>query len=400
MQDDLALLNHRDLSGCLEMTQLLAQADPVKLPDPILSDYLVLTTYILIALVFSFLCSIAEAVLLSVNRPYIENLTKQGKKVGPKLAAFKKDVDGPLAAILSLNTIAHTAGAGLAGAQAAFVFQNVGWKLTVYNTLFILILLIGSEIIPKTIGALYWKRLAPSVAIGIQWLMWILKPFVWMSGFISRRLGGAGAHGQTMSREEFQAMAEMVSNEGQMDPKESVMLRNLLRFRDTKVDSIMTPRTVVFRLPMSFTVREYVEQHLESPFSRIPLIGVDGDDVNGFVLRVQILKAHSKGELDKPIGEFMQSISAVPGETTVMMLFAQITEAGEHIALVVDEFGSMQGVVTLEDVVETLIGFEIVDETDQNIDMQHAARELWRQRAKRMGLEVEGSQERSQTDSS
>ena len=162
----------------------------------------------------------------------------------------------------------------------------------------------------------------------------------------------------------------------------------------------MTPRTVVFRLPMSFTVREYVEQHLESPFSRIPLIGVDGDDVNGFVLRVQILKAHSKGELDKPIGEFMQSISAVPGETTVMMLFAQITEAGEHIALVVDEFGSMQGVVTLEDVVETLIGFEIVDETDQNIDMQHAARELWRKRAKRMGLEVEGSQERSQTDSS
>ena len=235
------------------MTQLLAQADPVKLPDPILSDYLVLTTYILIALVFSFLCSIAEAVLLSVNRPYIENLTKQGKKVGPKLAAFKKDVDGPLAAILSLNTIAHTAGAGLAGAQAAFVFQNVGWKLTVYNTLFILILLIGSEIIPKTIGALYWKRLAPSVAIGIQWLMWILKPFVWMSGFISRRLGGAGAHGQTMSREEFQAMAEMVSNEGQMDPKESVMLRNLLRFRDTKVDSIMTPRTVVFRLLGSYT---------------------------------------------------------------------------------------------------------------------------------------------------
>ena len=347
-----------------------------------------LITFILIALVFSFLCSIAEAVLLSVTRPYILNLTKKGKKSGTTLATLKKDVDRPLAAILTLNTIAHTAGAGLAGAQAAVLFKG-GWSMAIYNTIFILVLLIASEIIPKTIGATYWKQLAPNVAIGVKALMWLLKPFVWLSGFISKRLGGAGGHGQSMSREEFQAMAELVSNEGHMDQKESVMLRNLLVFRDTKVDSIMTPRTVVFRLPMTCTVREYVEEHLESPFSRVPLFGVDGDDVKGFVLRVQILKAHTQGQLDQTLGDLMQTISAVPGETTVMRIFAQITEAGEHIALVVDEFGSLQGIVTLEDVVETLIGFEIVDETDQNIDMQHAARELWRHRAKRMGLEVE-----------
>ena len=372
------------------MTILLAAKDP---------SWAMLTTYVLVALVFSFLCSIAEAVLLSVTRPFIQNLKKEKPRVGRRLEALKNDIDQPLAAILTLNTIAHTAGAGLAGAEAAAIF-DLSWEMTVYNSIFILALLIGSEIIPKTIGALYWKPLAPSVATFVRFLMVVLKPFVWLSGFISRWLGTSG-HKHSMSREEFQAMAELVSNESYMDKKESVMLRNLMVFRDTKVVSVMTPRTVVFRLPMNFTVREYVEAHLESPFSRIPLFGVDGDDVKGFVLRLQVLKAHTQGQLDRALGDMMQPITAVPGETNLMRLFAQITEAGEHIALVIDEFGSMQGIVTLEDVVETLIGFEIVDETDENIDMQHAARELWRQRAKRMGLSVENDgEETSPSESS
>ena len=362
------------------MMFLFAAADPL---DPT-GSWGLLVFFVLISLVFSFLCSIAEAVLLSATRPYIQHLLQENSPVGVRLAALKADVDRPLAAILTLNTIAHTVGATLAGTQAAGLFGG-SVKMGIFSGVFTLLILIGSEIIPKTIGALYWKTLAPVTATAIEWLITGLSPFVWLSKVITNRLG-TSAHGASFSREEFRAMAEIASQEGHMDEQESSMLRNLLLFRDVTVGSIMTPRTVVFMLPVDTTVGQFVRDHGEQPFSRIPLFGENRDDVKGFVLRVQLLHAHALGQEDRKLEEFVQPIRSVRMDSTVMALFARMTGKRAHISLVMDEFGAMQGIVTLEDLVETLVGFEIVDETDKNVDMQAVARKLWEDRARRIGL--------------
>ena len=362
------------------------------LPDADTSAIGLLIFYVLVSLVFSFLCSIAEAVLLSVTRPFIQHLTGIGNPLGPKLAALKADIDRPLAAILTLNTIAHTVGATLAGTQAGLMFNSLG--MGVFSGVFTLIILIGSEIIPKTIGALYWKALAGPTATAVQWLITLLKPFVWMSKAITSRLG-TSAHGNSFSREEFGAMAEIASEEGHMDEQESTMLRNLLLFREIPVKSIMTPRPVIYMIPETCTVAEFAEQHAGEPFSRIPVFGENRDDVKGFVLRVHVLHAHALGETDKPVSEFMQPISSVREDTTVMALFARMNGKRTHISLVMDEFGALQGIVTLEDLVETLIGFEIVDETDKNVDMQAVARKLWEERAAKVGIRLPSEEDSS-----
>lgn len=351
------------------------------------STYPLLIFYVLVSLVFSFLCSIAEAVLLSVTRPFIQHLSTTGDPLGPKLAALKADIDRPLAAILTLNTIAHTVGATLAGTQAAKAFPERPLQMGIFSAVFTLLILIGSEIIPKTIGALYWKTLAGPTATSVQWLIVLLKPFVWMSKAITSRLG-TSAHGSSFSREEFGAMAEIASEEGHMDEQESTMLRNLLLFREIPVKSIMTPRPVIHMVPETCTVAEFVEKHAGEPFSRIPVFGENRDDVKGFVLRVHALHAHALGEKEKPVSELMQPISSVRASTTVMALFAKMNGKRTHISLVMDEFGTVQGIVTLEDLVETLIGFEIVDETDKNVDMQAVARKLWEERAARIGIRL------------
>ena len=373
------------------MTFLLAAAET----EPT-GSWSLLIFFVLISLGFSFLCSIAEAVLLSVTRPYIQTLRAEGNPAGERLDRLKQDIDRPLAAILTLNTIAHTVGATLAGTQAAGLFGG-SWEMGVFSAVFTLIILIGSEIIPKTIGALYWKALAGPTAVAIQWLITALYPFIWMSKAITNRLG-TSAHGTSFSREELGAMAEIASEEGHMDERESVMLRNLLVFRDIEVQSIMTPRPVLFTLPEDCTVAQFVDEHADSPFSRIPIYGENRDDVKGFVLRVQVLHAHALGEKDKLLKDFMQPITSVRSNTTLMALFARMNGKRAHISLVVDEFGAVQGVVTLEDLVETLIGIEIVDETDVNEDMQAVARRLWEERAKRVGIRVEGDSDSARDD--
>ncbi len=352
-------------------------------PDLVLA-WSLMVVYVLGSLVFSFLCSIAEAVLLSVTQPYVHHLVQEGKPAGRRLQALKEDIDRPLAAILTLNTIAHTVGATLAGTQAAVALQG-GLKMGIFSAVFTLLILIGSEIIPKTIGALYWKNLAGGTAIAVQWLIVALKPFVWLSKTITSRLGSSG-HGTSFSREEFRAMAEIASKEGHMDEQETAVLRNLLLFRATTVGSIMTPRPVVFMLPQDTTVGQYAEEHGSQPFSRVPLYGENRDDVKGFVLRVQILHAHALGQTDRALSEFLQPIRSVRMDTTVMALFVRMMGKRAHLSMVVDEFGGLQGIVTLEDLVETLVGFEIIDETDEDTDMQAVARQLWERRAKRVGI--------------
>ena len=344
---------------------------------------LLLVTYVMIALLFSFLCSIAEAVLLTVTRPYIATLIQKGKPTGTLLRQLKEDVNRPLAAILSLNTIAHTAGAAGAGAQAAIVFGNA--YVGIASAILTILILVFSEIIPKTLGALYWRQLAPIIARSIKFLIWILYPFVLLSEKLTK-----GLSSKTpiigFSREEFAAMADLGAKEGQLEVKESRVLKNLFRFRSSSIKNIMTPRTVVFALQEDTSIDDFFEQHPNAPFSRIPIYGERLDNITGFVLKSDLFLARAKKMHDSKLKEYKRELKAVPESNTIFELFEFLLDNREHIVLVVDEYGGMEGVVTLEDVIETLLGLEIVDEADKTVDMQVLARALWEKRAKAMGL--------------
>ncbi|RLC10840.1 MAG: hemolysin [Deltaproteobacteria bacterium] len=343
---------------------------------------LLLIIYVSVALLFSFFCSIAEAVLLSVTSPYIASLEQKGKRSGKLLHGLKDDINRPLAAILTLNTIAHTVGAVGAGAQAAAVFGNEAVGMA--SAILTLLILIFSEIIPKTLGANYWRQLAPVLVRPIRYLVLLLYPFVLLSQMLTSSSNASGLKG--FSREEFTAMADIGAQEGQLAVKESRILKNLFRLRSSKIKNIMTPRIVVFALQENLTIAEFFEQHHQTPFSRIPIYNNDRDDITGFVLKDDIILAQARDMQNSQLHKFRRDIKAVPSTNTVSELFEYLLDSREHIVLVVDEYGGMEGIVTLEDVVETLLGLEIVDEADKTVDMQALARALWEKRARRIGL--------------
>ncbi|MEM9351731.1 MAG: CNNM domain-containing protein [Planctomycetota bacterium] len=336
-----------------------------------------------VAIGFSFFCSIAEAVLLSVSPSYIAVLKEEGQRSAERLAALKANIDRPLSAILSLNTVAHTVGAAGVGAQAASIWGNqaVGWA-SAAMTLLILFL---SEIIPKTIGAVYWRTLAPAIATLTQLLVWLLLPLVWLSELFTKLIGGSHQH--VVTREEVAALAEIGAKSGQLDPGESKILVNLFRLGKLRVQDIMTPRTVVIALPEEHTVGEVVAQQPDLPVSRIPVYDESIDGVTGFVLRSDILlRAHDQP--DATLATLRREIQTVPSSAKLTALFDLLLKSGEHIALVLDEYGGTDGLVTLEDLIETLLGTEIVDEADTATDMRRVARQRWKKRAAALGLDT------------
>lgn len=347
---------------------------------------LLLITYVIIALGFSFLCSIAEAVILSVTTPYITLMQQRGRRAGTLLAALKQDLNSTLAAILTLNTIAHTVGAAGAGAQAAEVFGNA--YVGVASGILTLLILVFSEIIPKTLGAHYWKQLAPATAYALRGLIWILYPFVKLSELLTRGLThGPGLTG--FNREELAAMAELSAEEGQLEQQETMILKNLLRLRDSRVTDAMTPRTVIFSLPENISVEEFFWKYGSERFSRIPIYGEEPGHLNGFVLRSDLLLAQARGNTDTRLSTYRREISALPVSSTLSQAFDEFLRQRAHIMIIVDEYGGIAGILTLEDILETLLGLEIVDEGDANTDMQKLARRLWKKRARAMGLEIE-----------
>lgn len=332
---------------------------------------LLLTIYVLIALVFSFLCSIAEAVLLSITPAHIALLEKKKHPAAKLLRALKDDINKPLAAILTLNTIAHTVGAAGAGAQAQAVFGNE--VITIASAVLTLLILVFSEIIPKTLGAHYWKALAPIVAYLLKGLIVLMYPFIKMSEFITRGIS-EGPRMTGFSREEFAAMAEVSAIEGQIEKQESAILKNLLRINNTRVQKIITPRTVIFSVPETNTIAEFFNEHGDIKFSRIPIYsGDDSEAITGFVLRSDLLLAHAKGENDAPLKNYSRQIQAIPETTTVDAALQNFISTNTHIMLVVDEYGGIEGLLSLEDLLETLLGLEIVDEGDKTEDMQELA---------------------------
>ena len=342
-----------------------------------------LLLYVALAIGVSFLCSIMEAVLLSVTPSYVAALEREGELVGERLHQMKENIDRPLSAILSLNTIAHTVGAAGAGAQAALVFESV--PVGVISGVLTLLILIFSEIIPKTLGAVYWRTLAPAVVSTLIPTIILMWPLVKLSEGLTYLLS-SDEDETSFSREEFTAMAELGEEEGVFEEKESRILRNLFRFNSLRVQDVMTPRTVVFDLPEGKTIGEVVEEHDEFRFSRIPVYDDDPDDVTGYVLKDEILLRAAQEEHEVSLEEMAREILVVRENLPLPDLLERLLDRLEHIALVVDEYGGVAGVVSMEDVVETLLGLEIVDEADSVEDMQALARKQWFKRARELGM--------------
>lgn len=342
-----------------------------------------LIIYLLLAIGVSFLCSILEAVLLSVSDSYVAVLERRGTRSGELLAAYKEDIDRPLSAILSLNTIAHTVGAAGVGAQAQMVFGNE--YVSISSAVLTLLILVLSEIIPKTLGATYSKPLAPSAARVLRVLMVLLYPFVVLSQFITRLLSRK-EQVASFSREEFSAMAERGVEEGIFEEEESKIFKNLIRFNSLRVKDIMTPRIVVVYFDQERTIEAISDEVEDIGFSRLPIFGENEDNITGYILKTDLLIHLARNEIQKKLRDLKREILVVPENANLKILFERLLEQQDHIAAVVDEYGGFSGVVTMEDLVETLLGMEIIDEVDAYEDMQKLAREKWRERAQRLGI--------------
>ncbi len=353
------------------------------------TDLILLLSYILLALVFSFLCSVAEAVLLSITPSYIAGLRDRKPKLATLLKRLKQDnVDQSLAAILTLNTIAHTVGAIGSGSKATVVFGSAWFGL--FSALMTLAILFLSEIIPKTIGAVYWRNLAGLTAQFVRGLIWSLYPLIWVSEALTRLIARRKSV-HVFSREEFIAMAGIGERAGKLDQRESQIIRNLFRFDSLTAKDIMTPRTVISGFPQDMSVNEALDAKPSVAFSRLPVYQRNLDHITGFILRDDLLiaKAQDRGEVK--LETLKREIKTVLDDMSLSKLLEFLLEKRQYIALVIDEYGGTQGLVTTEDVVETLLGMEIVDEMDRVEDMQALARKQWAKRAKALGLEVDDS---------
>jgi CBS domain containing-hemolysin-like protein len=345
--------------------------------------------YLLLALGVSFLCSLLESVLLSITPSYATALEKKSARVGKLILKLKRDIDRPLAAILSLNTVAHTIGAAGVGAQALVVFGS--GSVAVVSALLTLLILVLSEIIPKTLGAIYWRELAPVTARILSVMIVLLYPLVLLSVQLTR-LMARRRKGYRVSWEELRAIVDLGIEEGLFREQESSIIKNLLQLRRLRAEDIMTPRTVMFRLPATLSVGEVIEGYPDIQFSRIPIFREDPNVMAAFVLKSDIYREASAGNPGKPLKALERDLPAVPEKALLVQLFERFLKNRQHAALVVDEHGDTAGILTMEDIIETLLGIEIVDETDQVADLRAAARRQWLKRARTMGLQKEDAE--------
>ncbi len=369
----------------LACAPLPALADVIETgPSGSSMDLVLMLVYLGTAIGLSFLCSIAESVLLSITPSFIAGLKAERPALGAMLQRLRHDnIDQSLAGILTLNTIAHTAGAVGAGAKASDFFGSA-WvgAFSVVATLLILFL---SEIVPKTLGAQYWRQLAAPVASFVRLLIVVLYPLIRLSELLTRLIS-RGRQAHVFNREEFIAMAGVGEQSGDILPRESHILRNLFRMSDLRAHDVMTPRTVVAALRDETSVTQALTDARVTPFSRVPVYTADIDDATTFVLRLEMLQAEARGDGDVPLRTLGRAMRSVPESMPLTGLLEFLLDRRQQIALVVDEYGATSGLVTMEDVVETLLGQEIIDESDRVSDMQRLARRRWEQRAAAHGL--------------
>lgn len=341
-----------------------------------------LILYILFAVSVSFICSLLEACFLSITPVYIQSQYKKNKKFASILKTLKSNVNRPLSAILTINTIANTIGAVGVGSQVLLLFGS-GY-VALASGFLTFIILIFSEIIPKTLGASYWRKLAPFCAYTVNMLISVTYPFVWISEKIHTLLSNTSY--PSVTREEFITSAEIGASTGVIGHKESDIIVNLLQIPSTKVSEIMTPRPVILAFDQEQTVEQVIKNNKTISFSRVPIYKDNLDAVEGIVHRYKIFEAMSTGASSTQLKEYRVPVHVIPESISVAAALDQFIKRKEHIFLVVDEYGVTTGILTLEDVIETILGVEIVDELDDVEDLRKLAEDKWKKRKQQLTL--------------
>ncbi len=336
-----------------------------------------LITYLLTALLISFVCSILEAVLLSTPQSFVVMKKEKGEKWATVFYKMKKDIDKPLSAVLIWNTVAHTVGAAGVGAQAIIVFGNEYFGLV--SAILTILILIITEIIPKTLGALYWGSLVSILTKVLSAMIFISYPLILISVFITRIISKRKSL-QTTSREEIAVMANIGKNEGIFADKENLIIQNIIKLKNVKVSEIMTPRVVMVVADENMSMKEFMKNRSLLRFSRIPVYKENSENISGYVLRQNVLEKLAEDKDDIKLKEIKRNIAIVHESIPLLNVWEILLEKREHISLVVDEYGGVAGIVTMEDVVESVLGFEIIDEKDTISDMQEYARQRWKMR--------------------
>ncbi|RTE85882.1 MULTISPECIES: CNNM domain-containing protein [Gammaproteobacteria] len=332
-----------------------------------------LIVFAFIAIGVSFLCSILEAALLSITPSYVAKLKEERPRLHKKLGVLKSNIDRPLAAILTLNTVAHTAGAAGVGAQVGVVFGD-GY-LAAASAIMTILILVLSEIVPKTIGAKFWRQLAPLLPGILNFMIVSLKPFIWMSDKITQRIGGEE---NIDVRSEIKALATLGHEQKAIDTDERRVISNILDLHTIRVRDVMTPRTVCQAVEPDETVSDFLQRVKAMPYSRFPVI--DKDEVpHGFILRNEALEAQS----DCEIKDLARQVEVVMETIDIEQVMTRLLEQKQHMALVFDEHGSWLGLVTLEDIIETILGQPIMDETDTIPSLRRYAKQNWNKRLQR-----------------
>ena len=335
-----------------------------------------LILYLAIAIGVSFLCSVLEAVLLSITPSYVESVVEKKTKGGKILTSVKTHLDESISSILILNTFAHTMGAAGVGAQAASVF-GARWE-TLIAVLLTLAILYFSEIIPKTIGATFWRQLALPSAHIIFWLIKLVYPLVWFSTLITRVFSKNKP--DEISREEIIALASLGHKMGSLVSQENEYLANVLRLREIKTEEILTPRSVMHSLDGNMSVSSALEDEKTRQYSRLPVYKESKDEITGIVTNRELFISEREGKGNTLISEYSKPINRVSENLPVQQLLDLFIKKREHLFLVEDQFGQTAGIVTLEDAIETMLGREIVDETDTVEDLQQFAKGQYRSR--------------------
>ncbi len=344
---------------------------------------ILLFAYLFLALGVSFICSILESVLLSTPQTFLMVSQDEGHKWAEAFIEFKKNIDKPLSAILSLNTVAHTIGAAGVGAQAVKVFgeASFGW----ISALLTLLILVFTEIIPKTIGAQYWSKLSRVSTAGIHTVIFMTYPLVFISAAITKLIS-TSENVRSTSREEIAALASIGVDEGIFSEKEHKIIQNILKLKNVKVKEIMTPRVVVTAADESLTLKEFLATKNYLKFSRIPVYAEKPENIKGYVFRQTVFEKVAEDRHDLTLRDIKREILIIPSTSALFSLWEKLLESKEHIALLVDEYGGLDGVVTMEDIIETVLGLEIIDEKDTITDMRKYARERWETRQAKYNL--------------
>lgn len=334
----------------------------------------ILLTYFFLAIGISFICSVMEAVMLSVSMSFIETKERESPGSTKLLRKYKLNIDKPIAAILSLNTVAHTIGAAGVGAQATKLWGDEVFGIT--SAVLTLAILVLSEILPKVIGATYWKSIALSAARVVRIMIIVTYPLVFLSELMTKLLFKKKPVSST-SREEISVMAEMGQKEGILKENENNIIQNLINLSQTDVKDSMTPRSVVVAADEDMTLNDFVKIKKFNTFTRIPIYKESLDDISGYILRPMVYENILMGRGDMTLSKIRRDFIVVYNNLPLSTLWERLLIKKEHIALVTDQYGGVDGIITMEDIIESILGFEIVDERDSSVDMQQLARDKW-----------------------